>query len=720
MGVPAQEPDVHIALSVLNYGIIVSMAEELQISKEQVKAGRALVAWSQQDLAKAANIAPSTVADFERGDRQPQASSIDLMRNALLKAGIKLAKGGAVRIQPASIPARASGSSPIRWIEAADIENWANRLDGRADLPELIARLVRASAPQVTKVHFPSRESADYGGWDGICENTEATEYVPAGATGWEIGSQTKRIAGKATEDYVSRKADPLGLTPANTAFIFVTPRRWKKGKPEWLKNAIADGQWADVRVYDADDLVHWIELCPSVGAWLASKIGKRPANVRLLEEAWSEWSLSTVPPITTELTLAGRDNEAAMALHWLLYEQPSCLTVKATSKEEAVAFLYSAIAQLPPLERDSLLIRAVIADSVSAARHLGDTPMPLVIVLDAYDPGLAQQIASHGHHVFIRSTDTVVAGTTQIDLPRAPRDQFVAALMNMDFKREEAEELSRETARSLSVWRRLRPSAAAGHAPPWSLPENAKDVISSLMAGAWDESNQGDLRFLQQLSGKPYQEFSRNLIRWLTPGDGLLHKAGPEWKLVSPRDAWQRLARYLTKADVDRFADVILAALGSTDPRFEMEPGKRWLAAVQGVEPICSDSLRTGLCETLILLSVFGDEASGLSSTSGLVDGIVYKLLHSADTARWWSVSGYLRLLAEASPSCFMSEVDASLSKDPSPIMGIFQEDGGMFGGIHHSQLLSAMEMLAWDPRFLGIAAKTLAILAIKDPSTG
>ncbi|WP_431208747.1 helix-turn-helix domain-containing protein [Burkholderia cepacia] len=38
---------------------------------EQVKAARALLAWSQQELARKAHVATSTVADFERGVRTP-------------------------------------------------------------------------------------------------------------------------------------------------------------------------------------------------------------------------------------------------------------------------------------------------------------------------------------------------------------------------------------------------------------------------------------------------------------------------------------------------------------------------------------------------------------------------------------------------------------------------------------------------------------------------
>ena len=93
----------------------------------------------------------------------------------------------------------------------------------------------------------------------------------------------------------------------------------------------------------DADDLVHWIELYPAVGHWLAVTIGKRPRGVQQLDEAWEEWSLSTQWPLSADLILAGRDEDATQILRWLRGE-PSVLPVQGESADEAVAFLHAAI----------------------------------------------------------------------------------------------------------------------------------------------------------------------------------------------------------------------------------------------------------------------------------------------------------------------------------------------------------------------------------------
>ena len=95
---------------------------------KHVRAARALLAWSQQDLAKAAGVATSTVADFERGQRTPVANNAQAIRAALEGAGIRLLPTGAV-IGPA-VPIIAKSDrpgAPIRWVSAEDLSDWANR-----------------------------------------------------------------------------------------------------------------------------------------------------------------------------------------------------------------------------------------------------------------------------------------------------------------------------------------------------------------------------------------------------------------------------------------------------------------------------------------------------------------------------------------------------------------------------------------------------------------
>lgn len=60
----------------------------MTITPRQSRAARSLLGWTQPDLARAAKISPSTVADFERGARTPTEESFTAIRTALEAAGI--------------------------------------------------------------------------------------------------------------------------------------------------------------------------------------------------------------------------------------------------------------------------------------------------------------------------------------------------------------------------------------------------------------------------------------------------------------------------------------------------------------------------------------------------------------------------------------------------------------------------------------------------------
>jgi transcriptional regulator with XRE-family HTH domain len=60
----------------------------MSLTAAQARAARALLNWSQTDLEAASKVAKKTIADFERGERQPYPRTIDAIRAALEAAGV--------------------------------------------------------------------------------------------------------------------------------------------------------------------------------------------------------------------------------------------------------------------------------------------------------------------------------------------------------------------------------------------------------------------------------------------------------------------------------------------------------------------------------------------------------------------------------------------------------------------------------------------------------
>ena len=64
------------------------------VSRAQCRAARALLEWSQEDLARASGITKKTIADFERGATTPRRQSLKQFVVALEAAGIEFLDGG--------------------------------------------------------------------------------------------------------------------------------------------------------------------------------------------------------------------------------------------------------------------------------------------------------------------------------------------------------------------------------------------------------------------------------------------------------------------------------------------------------------------------------------------------------------------------------------------------------------------------------------------------
>lgn len=60
------------------------------ITPAQCRAARALLDWSQQDLAKAAHLGLSTIRDFEKGRRVPTHNNLRGIRIALEEGGVEI------------------------------------------------------------------------------------------------------------------------------------------------------------------------------------------------------------------------------------------------------------------------------------------------------------------------------------------------------------------------------------------------------------------------------------------------------------------------------------------------------------------------------------------------------------------------------------------------------------------------------------------------------
>lgn len=685
------------------------------MTPEQSKAARALLAWSQRELANAARVSISTVADFERGSRTPVANNLQAIREAFESQGLQFIGAGVVeKDQMPSPPMPPRAGVLTRWVDATDLAQWGERRDGQSGMPELVRRLTFAAVGQAASVRFPSGDSVQFQGWDGICELADGTEYVPSGTSAWEIGTQRARIRAKADEDFHKRSADPLGLDPATTTFVFATPQRFP-GKDAWVSERRAEGIWRDVRVVDGDDFVHWIETYPAVAQWLAAKLQRRPAGLRNLEEAWAEWTNSTMPPLAEHILLTDRDEDAAAIQKWIK-EVPALLSIQAEAPEEAIAFLYAALSTLPEPYRLSYLSRCVIAGDDQTSRALVGVGSHLIIVLTDPNIAVAHQLVHDGHHVFAVFGPDLSASAPARRLARPWRYHLEKALTLSGVAEPEAHRLATASGRSVTVLRRLMPTALS-YRPAWATPART-ELLAALLAGGWDESNEADREVIATLTGAPYDVAAAALAPFASMVGGPLSRSGALWKVTSVRDLWSQIAPQLTTDLVTRFEDMFLKVLGTINPRFAQQGRQRWFERPGQFGKEASGILRQGLGEALIAFGVYPEAASGVQHAEQRAGFLLHRLLKDSPAGLWWSLSRDFKRLAEAAPQEFLDCVESALDGNTPPINALFHQDEGLLHDREYlSSLLWALEMLARSSRYLGQAALILARLAAIDP---
>lgn len=602
----------------------------------------------------------------------------------------------------------------MRWLGGTDLAHWADRRDSQERMPELIRRLVHATVSQLERIEFRAGEGVQLAGWDGIVQTPQGNAYVPSGLSCWEVGTGASP-KGKADADYEKRAADPLGLDPQQTTFVFVTPRRWA-GKNEWVNEKRSQQHWADVRAYDGDDLEGWLEQAPAVGAWLARAIGKYPRGVQSLEDFWAEFSLSTNPALPSDVLLAGRD-DAVQRLHGWLQSGTGSLRVRADTTNEALAFTAAAVAQLTPEECAHHLSRIIIVKDLETAREVITTRHALTICwnLSATEPvGITVQ---SGHHVLLPEDRTVEPLPKEhIDLPRLAEESLVRALCGAGLREEHARNLVRGTGRRLQPLRRRLARTPSFAQPEWAQRDHGTNLVPILLAGSWHEREESDREVLATLAGRSYAEVENSARRWSIGGDVPLKYVSGIWRLVSPLDAWHLLAGYIRPPDLERFRAVAVEVLAADSGRLGLAPDQRWISTTK-VFPH-SHRLRDGLAQTMVLLGALGEQGVVSNRAQDISRQIVAILLDgSADWRRWYSLSGLLPLLAEAAPDEFLAGLEDFLSRDPASTRHLFEEEDPFGGGSAHTHILWALECLAWFPQYLGQVTVLLGTLARLDP---
>jgi hypothetical protein len=604
----------------------------------------------------------------------------------------------------------------MKLITRNDIENWASTAFSKTDFPYLISKLVRATTPTSTQVNFPSGSTAFIGGWDGevVCE--ENTAYTPKGVSLYEFGTESNP-KGKADKDYVKRKKDPLGYNPKESVFIFITPRFWKF-KDKWVKEKQLEGFWKDVKAYDSSDIEQWLDIAVYVSGWFANYLRKAPLNgVDIAEQFWIYWSEYTGISLLPETIVSGREKEQEEIFNFL-EDKPSITSLKAASKNEAIAFIIASAKLFPVNESEIFFSKALVVHTEEAYKTVSTNFVSPLILIPTFENRLPMYSAvSNNHHVIVPLGGDEDFDKNTITLPTIYRDGQIDSLVKSGLSKEDAEKFSRESGRNITILKKLL--GFPHNKTKWVDKEDIREIIPALLLGRWDEAFEGDIEIIEKLSKQKYAEYLVTLNKWKKFEESPIIQIGETWRLTSPLDLWTNLSSQLTENDFQNIQECFSLSFKKGNPIIVPED-KNSLFASFNKKKKYSNWAREGLTQSLILVGRLGDSIKipNLNNSQNWVDSIVLDLLYNATGETWVSVDHELPLISEASPESFLKSVNNSLAKEKPEIMDMFkEEDGFLHKTSHHTGLLWALENLAWLPEYLRDVSLILLKLSRLDP---
>lgn len=600
-------------------------------------------------------------------------------------------------------------------IKARQIEDWADsRIDARTHLAVLLRKLVHSTGSDLRQVDFPGYDNAQRKGSDGFVEAGAATPWIPEGISCWEFGTDEKPGV-KANKDYTARLTSVDTTERAKSTFVFVTPRNWA-GKTAWEKQKNEAGDWKAVRVFDASDLEQWLEQSVPAQIWLAEQLALPISGYETLEQAWHRWADASEPHLTPEIFAPSIAAYRGTFKAWLEKPSDRPFVVAADSRGEALAFLACLFDDEDLRQFKDL---SAVFTSPATIRTLVASSMPFIPIVHSEDAERELIDAHRRLHCIVFRPRNAVDKEADIALDLLGYEAFEKTLTAMGVDKSDVDRLARESGHSPTILRRRLSKNTAIRTPAWAGDDDAaKTLVPIALIGAWHAEPQADREIIAYVADRKYEAIEDEITHLLHFDDSPVWSAGRYRGVASKIDALFATARMITPADLDRFFEAAEYVLSETDPALELPEENRWAAALYGKKRDHSGALRAGICETLVILSVHGNNL--LRSRLGIdVEGrvavLIRKLLTPPTLEKLLSHDHDLPRYAEAAPDELLKIIEEDLRGNNPVVFGLLKPvDSGSFGAWpSRTGLLWALECLAWKQQNLPRVSAILAQLS-------
>lgn len=586
--------------------------------------------------------------------------------------------------------------------------------------------------PELKRLNIPANEQTSRPGFDGTVETELGTEFVPSGESIWEMGVNQDPQT-KASKD-AARRCEQLTLEErSERTFVFVTPRPWIK-KEEWARALAQSQNWKDVMVHDSNSLEHWLDAARDVDGWISSQTRNIPAGVQSLNDHWESLHRISTHPLDTKVFTASRETEGDR-IRDFLSRVPDSLYIQTHGLNDGIDFLAALAHQWQQefelgddgVEKLALVLleHALLVSELASWQQLCQSDAGLLLIpqpsLQISSTDVARAVQA-GHHVIVTGSRGIAPSDRSMTLRRINQYELETSLEACGFSAAQAASIARSTAGSTSILKRSIASHPDLVMPEWASPEFAPNLAVLALIGGWSHVDPdpppqqdvpapfryvppADLAILE-LMGLERRFLDEVIARWKEPPEPLFLRFADVVLVTSREDTWHLLGDYVTDTQLKQFADLAELVLLEDDPALELEPDKRWMANVLGKRHPLSTEFRRAVLETLVVMATCPTmrQSAPTNRVVSIVEKVIRNVLpEGSGWQRWASLRSHFSILAEAAPGIFLQAVEADLDSESPSLRPLFQMQADHFmGGAMHTDLLWALEVLAWSPEYL------------------
>ena len=603
----------------------------------------------------------------------------------------------------------------MKTITSTDLKNWAFTRDSQQYLPSLLRRLIinHIGFDNIKYIVISGGDSIWKPGVDGkiltsvdsILGEKDKTYMVECG--------QSKDGVQKFKDDLAKRTKELNGVKQKNSVFVFVTTLRVEHPDQvlQKVKKSVPDSHlWADIKLFDADNIETWLDHDFATFAWLADLMGKPTNGLKDFNYHWKEWINSTEIPIDEDIILA-RSNNYQDEIDNFLRSESGVFHIKSASRKESLLFFMSAVQKSSFKEDkiDAIKSKIVTVQNVDTWNRLVEykESKKLILVPLFGIPENLGYLVNDGFQIFIPMSENDGMGTepNMVYIEPFNVDILYSVLETKLNSYEKTNRVIKKLGHSgslLHLQRLLERKDVSHPAPIWATRDNWEFLLLAAMVGSWCGSNNQDRIFISKVFGKSYEEIEKKLSFHIKTEEAPIKRIGDKWEICFPELIIDYLGGYMTKEFFEKYLSETKVVLSKVNSKYNSTGINRLMVSYDYKtmeNTYYSEQLVYGIARGYAAIANYENRFAYLSDVKAKIQRNIADVLSEKDWKLWATLNRVMPLLAEAGQEVFINIINNILDTQSQLIKDLYTkgENNGFLGECLYSGLLWGLEALAW-----------------------